>query len=134
MPCIATCKGAILQGVSLIAKIDFKLWEKMTDIILVYITTPNAEEAKKIASSLVQEKLAACANILPQISSVFYWDGALEQSNEALLLLKTSQEKFAALQQRVKELHSYELPCIVALPLSAGLPEYLNWIKQEIDR
>ncbi len=104
----------------------------MNEIILVYITTPNVAEAKKIASALVQEKLAACANILPQISSVFYWNGGLQETDESLLLLKTSQNKFTALQQRVKELHSYELPCIVALPITAGLPNFLAWVKQEV--
>ena len=104
----------------------------MNEIILVYITTPNEAEAKKIASSLVQEKLAACANILPQVSSVFYWNGKLQQKDESLLLLKTRQDKFLALQQRAKELHSYELPCIVGLPVSAGLPEFLSWVKQEV--
>ena len=104
----------------------------MSEIILVYITTPNVAEAKKIASALVQEKLAACANILPQVSSVFYWNGKLQETDESLLLLKTSQNKFSALQQRAKELHSYELPCIVALPITAGLPEFLTWVKQEV--
>lgn len=104
----------------------------MNEIFLVYITTPSLAEAKKIALALVQEKLAACANILPQISSVFYWNGELQESNESLLLLKTNQDKFPALQQRVRELHSYELPCIVALPVADGLPGFLAWVNQEV--
>lgn len=105
----------------------------MTGVLLVYITTPNQAEAKRIAKILIEEKLAACANILPAIESVYYWEGELEQSSESLLLLKTHTEVFESLMERAKELHPYELPCIVALPLCHGLPGFLNWVAEEVD-
>lgn len=105
----------------------------MTDVLLVYITTPTPEEAKRIAGVLIEEKLAACANILPAIDSLYYWKGELQQSKESLLLLKTHKELFESLMERAKELHMYELPCIVALPLSHGLPDFLNWVADEVD-
>ena len=100
----------------------------MSDILLVYITTPDPESARAIAEALVEEKLAACANIIPAINSVFYWDDKLRQSSESLLLLKTHQNRFDELTRRARELHPYELPCIVALPISAGLPDFLAWV------
>lgn len=103
----------------------------MTDILLVYITTPNKAEAKRIASELIKIKLAACANILDNVASIFYWGGELKEENECLLLLKTTKNKFPALMQKAKQLHSYELPCIVALPLADGLPAYLTWVEDE---
>lgn len=105
----------------------------MTDILLVYITTPNKKDAKRIATALIEEKLAACANILPEIESIYYWKGELQQTGECLLLLKTHKEVLDNLIERAKEIHPYELPCIVALPLSHGLPEFLNWVGDEVD-
>ena len=96
--------------------------------ILVYITTADRAEAEKIASALVEERLAACANILDGVQSIFHWQGKIENSREALCLLKTTKSNFAALNSRVLELHSYETPCVVALPLSDGNPSFLNWI------
>lgn len=105
----------------------------MTDVLLVYITTPTPEEAKRIAAVLIEEKLAACANILPVIDSLYYWKGELQQSTESLLLLKTHKKVLESLVERAGELHSYELPCIVALPLSNGLPDFLTWVAEEVD-
>ncbi len=104
----------------------------MLDTLLVYITTPDIEEAEAMATDLIAHKLAACANILPSIYSIFYWEGKLNKKTESLLLLKTTQEKFPHLMIRAKQLHSYKIPCIVAVPLESGLPDFLEWIKKEI--
>ena len=104
----------------------------MSDIVLVYITTPGHESAKKLAEILIEERLAACANILPDIESIFYWKGELHHKCESILLLKTHKSVFERLMQRAEELHEYELPCIVALPVSRGLPGFLDWVAGEV--
>lgn len=96
--------------------------------LLVYITTQDAQEAKTIATALVEGRLAACANIVPAIQSVFYWDHAVQCSEESLLVLKSTQDRFEALCEKVRALHSYTQPCIVALPIVAGAPDFLQWI------
>ncbi len=100
-------------------------------VVIVYITTSNAEEARSIAKAVVEERLAACANIIDNISSIYWWKGRIEEDSEALLLLKTPRAKVEALIARVKELHSYELPDITVIPLEGGLEEYLMWVKEE---
>ena len=99
---------------------------------LIYVTAPSSEEAKKIAEAVVTERLAACANILAGVTSVFHWEGKLCRENEAVLILKTTEEKTDALTARIKELHSYECPCVVVLPIEGGDPAFLEWIKREI--
>lgn len=101
---------------------------------IVYITTSDKREAEKIGETLVQERLAACANILPGMSSIYWWKGNLERSDETVLLLKTIQENTEAIIKRVKELHSYENPCVIVLPIQKGSQEYLDWIKEETKR
>lgn len=97
----------------------------------VYVTAPSVEEARKIALALVEERLAACANILPGMSSVYHWKGNIEQAEECVLILKTRADLFAALEKRVCELHSYETPCVTALPVLEGNKGYLDWIAAE---
>ena len=99
---------------------------------LIYVTAPSSEEAKKIAEAVVTERLAACANILAGVTSVFHWEGKLCRENEAVLILKTTEEKTDALTARIKELQSYECPCVVVLPIEGGDPAFLEWIKREI--
>jgi periplasmic divalent cation tolerance protein len=99
--------------------------------VLLYITASNPKEAKKIGKTLVRERLAACANIIAPISSVYWWKGKLEQGDEVLLIAKTKQRLAHKAIRRVKALHSYECPCIVALPVVAGNPAFLQWISDE---
>jgi periplasmic divalent cation tolerance protein len=99
---------------------------------LIYVTTPSREEAEKIAEAVVTERLAACANILDGVTSIFHWEGTLCRENEAVLILKTTEEKADALTARIKELHSYECPCIVTLPIERGNPAFLEWIEREV--
>ena len=95
---------------------------------LVYATTPDRKEAEKIAEAVVTERLAACANILDGVTSIFHWEGKLCRENEALLVLKTTEENTAVLTARIQELHSYECPCIVILPIEGGNPAFLEWL------
>jgi periplasmic divalent cation tolerance protein len=94
----------------------------------VYVTAGDPEEARRIARTVVEERLAACANILNPIESVFWWEGEVQQDSETALILKTSAERADDLTRRIKSLHSYECPCIVFLPIEKGFPDYLTWI------
>jgi len=96
--------------------------------LVVLVTAGTPEDAASIASALVEERLAACGNIIERIRSIYRWQGKIEDQPEALLVLKTRPELFEALRKRVVELHPYEVPEIIALPLAAGHPPYLDWI------
>jgi periplasmic divalent cation tolerance protein len=97
--------------------------------LLVLNTCPGSITAKKIANELVADHLAACVQIIPGIQSFFRWVGKVDIKEEHLLLIKTTAERYGAVQDRIKALHPYELPEIVAVPFSDGLPGYLAWIK-----
>ena len=97
----------------------------------VYITAESPEQAERIGRALVEERLAACANILPGMRSIYRWKGSVETAGETVLIAKTRTALTEALANRVKELHSYEVPCVVVLPVSDGLPEFLRWIDEE---
>jgi periplasmic divalent cation tolerance protein len=99
--------------------------------IVVLITVPSAEEAAKIAKVLVEERLAACANIVKDIRSVFRWEGKIEDDSEALMVLKTREALFEDLEKRVRELHSYSVPEVIALPIVKGSEAYLSWLQEE---
>ena len=95
----------------------------------IYITTKDEDEARKIGRTLVEEKLAACVNILP-IKSIYRWEGEIEEEGETAMLVKTRAELADKVIERVKELHSYEVPCIVSLSIDKGNPDYLKWIEE----
>lgn len=95
---------------------------------IVLTACPDAETAGRIARALVEERLAACVNILPPMRSVYRWKGQTEEASELLLVIKCSAARFPALRDRLRALHPYELPEIVAVPILDGLPEYLAWI------
>ena len=99
--------------------------------LMVEITAPSAEEAERIGRTLVEERLATCANLLPGVRSVFRWKGRIEEAAEAMLLVKTVAAALPALIDRVRSLHSYECPCIAAVPIVGGNPDYLAWIEAE---
>lgn len=129
----ASCKGIALAGAlsnNLTSKNYNKLCGKSKQFynILVYITTKNDEEALLIASSLIKAKLIACANILPAIKSIFYWENALQQEQETALIVKTTRDKLSQLCTKVITLHSYDCPCIVAVPIIAGNNDFLQWV------
>ena len=100
-----------------------------TGLRLLYVTTAKLDEAWSIGETLVTERLAACANVLPAMQSCFWWEGKLERANECVLILKTRQTLVESAVQRVRELHSYAVPCVVAVPVTGGNPDYLAWIE-----
>jgi periplasmic divalent cation tolerance protein len=97
-------------------------------VLLAFCTCPNEVVAEAIADILVGEKLAACVNLLPGIRSIYAWQGEIQRDAEVMLLIKTSTARFVALTQRLPELHPYDLPEIIAIPVSHGLPPYLEWV------
>ena len=103
----------------------------MTKYILVYVTVSSAEEAEKIATALVEQRLVACANIVPNIRSIFWWKKAIETEQEMLVMFKSRASLFPPIVQAVKSLHSYEVPEIIAMPIVLGSEEYLAWISSE---
>lgn len=99
-----------------------------TNCIIVTVTTPNKEEAEKIAQSLLNEKLIACANIINPITSFFFWSSKVERAEECLVVMKSRLDLFEELSERVKGLHSYEVPEILAVPIVKGSKAYLDWM------
>lgn len=97
--------------------------------IVVFITASSTKEAEKIADGLVDNKLAACVNIVPSVKSIYTWKGKKEKASEVLLIAKSKKEKFKRIIKQVKSLHSYEVPEIISIPISDGNKDYLDWIK-----
>ncbi len=102
----------------------------MADEIIVLITTASDSEAEKIARSLVDGRLVACANIVPGVRSLFFWDGKTQDERETLLICKSRLPLMNKIVQQVKALHSYSVPEIIALPIIAGSPDYLAWVRE----
>jgi periplasmic divalent cation tolerance protein len=104
------------------------------DVLVVLVTAPSAEKAAELGRALVSERLAACANVVPGIRSVYWWDGKVQDEPEALILLKTTRARFEELRDRVLALHPYQVPEVVALGIEAGSDRYLEWIARETGR
>jgi periplasmic divalent cation tolerance protein len=105
----------------------------MTDALVVFVTTGSAAEAEIIARTLVAERLAACVNILNPIRSIYRWEGNLQDDQEWLLVVKTNAAHFVALEERIRALHSYQVPEIIALPVVAGAEQSLRWVRKEVE-
>ena len=103
----------------------------MQEFIVVYVTAGSSTEGERLARALVEERLAACVNRIAPVHSFYRWEGKLEQSEEQLLIIKTQRRLFAALEKRVRELHSYAVPEIVALPIIDGSQDYLRWLSEQ---
>jgi periplasmic divalent cation tolerance protein len=103
------------------------------EFIAVLITAPTKEEAESLAGMMVREKLAACCNILPGITSIYEWEGKLEKSGECLIIAKTRADLFDALSKAVSEAHSYEVPEIIAVPIADGYKPYIDWLLANTD-
>ncbi len=99
-------------------------------IVLALSTFPDRETAQRICNQLVDEKFAACANILPGVESIYRWKGKLESANETLVFFKLTEDRQSAFQERLRSLHPYEVPEIIFLQISNGLPEYLRWVAE----
>ena len=102
--------------------------------IVVFMTAANGEEAARLADLLIGAHLAACVQILPEMESVYRWEGKIERQSEILLLAKTTRAKFEELEREVRALHSYETPEIIALPIVAGYGPYLDWLRESLKR
>jgi periplasmic divalent cation tolerance protein len=103
----------------------------MTEGILIFCTCGNQEEARRIAHTVVEERLAACVNIITGIQSVFRWEGEVTEAEELQLLIKTTEDRYPDLQRRIAELHSYDTPEIFAVPLTAVSDKYLAWLRAQ---
>ncbi len=103
----------------------------MSKFIEVYITAKDEKEAEKLGQILLKERLAGCINIFPNIKSSYWWKGKIENESEVLLIAKTKQELFQQLLSTVKKNHSYTVPCVNALPILEGNPDYLKWLDEE---
>jgi periplasmic divalent cation tolerance protein len=102
------------------------------EVLLVIVSVPDGETATRLATTLVEEGLAACVNQLPEVTSTYLWEGQLQTTTELLLLAKTARSRLAAFTNRVHALHPYELPEVVALPVCGGSQRYLDWVRQSV--
>jgi periplasmic divalent cation tolerance protein len=103
----------------------------MEQALLVITNLADAASARQLARALVEQRLAACVNMLPAVHSIYRWEGAVEEAAEVTLLIKTTTARYPALERAIQALHPYELPEVIAVPVSAGLPAYLGWIARE---
>ena len=103
----------------------------MQNVMLILTNAPDETTAHAIARVLVEQKLAACVNMLPGVRSVYRWQGAIEEAAEVTMLIKTTQERYADVESAIKLAHPYEVPEIIATPVMAGLPGYLGWVASE---
>ncbi len=99
-------------------------------VLLALSTFPDRETAQRISNQLITEKFAACANILPAVESIYRWKGKIETGNETLVFFKLSEDRQSAFQEKLRSLHTYEVPEIIFIPVSSGLPEYLRWVAE----
>jgi periplasmic divalent cation tolerance protein len=101
------------------------------DTSLIYVTAGSRDEASTLGRALVEARLAACANVLDGVTSMYWWQGAVQEEREAILICKTRSELVEAVVERIKQLHSYSCPCVVALPIAGGNGAFLDWIAAE---
>ena len=102
--------------------------KSLRQVLVILVTTANQEEAIKIARAMVSAKLAACANIIPSIQSVYRWKGKIVKEQEVLIILKSTKPRYHALEKAIKAMHSYKNPEILALPVNEGISQYLEWV------
>lgn len=107
-----------------------RLMTPENDFRLVLCTCPDQETGLTLATRLVEQRLAACVNLMPGLTSIYRWEDAVQREPEVLLLIKTRADRLQSLMETLRRLHPYDLPEIIAVPITAGLPEYLNWVSQ----
>lgn len=105
----------------------------MTDFLLVFTTFANEADAARVVRALVEERLAACGNILPSVRSIYRWKGRIEDQGEVMVLLKTRKQDWPALLSRLHEIHPYEVPECIAYRVAAGSPKYLAWLEESLE-
>ncbi len=104
----------------------------MTEAIVVLVTASSRDEASRLAEAVVGERLAACVNIVGGVRSIYRWQGEICDDEETLLVIKTRRDKFAAIEQRITDLHSYDVPEVIALPIEQGAASYLDWLVSQV--
>lgn len=102
----------------------------MDEVVIVYCTCPDKKVADSLAQLLLEARLAACINLIDSISAIYRWQGKIERSEEVLMMIKTTSKRYAALQVKLKKHHPYEIPEIIAVPVTHGLPDYLDWVRE----
>ncbi len=102
------------------------------DVYVVFCTVPDADTAKALARLLVKERLAACCNVVPGLTSIYRWEGEIQEDQERLLIIKTTQRAYGDLEKRLKELHPYDVPEIIALPVEQGNSDYIKWVNENV--
>jgi periplasmic divalent cation tolerance protein len=105
----------------------------MTDVLVVFCTCSDGDEASRIATVLIESHLAACVNILPEIKSVYRWQGSIETARETLLVIKTTQKRFEVLRDLIVSIHSYDTPEVLAVPVAEGWERYLSWVREGVE-
>jgi len=104
---------------------------KKSDIFIIYTTTSNREEAKRIARLLLEKRLVACVNIFPKVESIYWWMGKVEEAEETAMIAKTTESKVKEVIDAIKSMHSYEVPAIIAIPIFDGSDSYIKYVKEE---
>jgi periplasmic divalent cation tolerance protein len=104
----------------------------MTDAVIIFCTCGTHDEALSIANSLIEARLVACVNVLPPVQSIYRWHDKVETAQEILLLIKTTQERFPVVRDRITQLHSYDTPEIIAMPVVDGSDKYLAWLRDQV--
>jgi periplasmic divalent cation tolerance protein len=102
------------------------------EIYMIYTTTKDGDEARRIGEHLVKQGLAACVNIFDRMNSIYTWEGALQHDTEAVMIAKTVKAKVTAIIETVREMHSYDCPCVLALPVADGNPDFMGWIAGQV--
>ena len=103
------------------------------EVVTLLTAAPGMEEAQRIARALVSERLAACANIIPEVSSIYWWEGQVQDEQEAMLIIKTTPAQVDALEARLVELHPYDVPELLSIPVTGGHPPYIAWVGSEVE-
>jgi len=106
----------------------------MKNFVMAYITAKDKAQALSIGRALVEERLAACVNVIDNMASIYRWEGEINEDHEAVLIAKTSAEKFEPLTERVKQLHTYTCPCVISIPITGGNKEYLDWLDESMKK
>ena len=104
----------------------------MTDVVLILTTVPDDSRGETLAQTLVEERLAACVNLLPTMTSIYRWRDAVERDAERQMIVKTTRDRIAAVRERIGQLHSYELPELIVLNVEDGSDPYLNWVRESV--
>ncbi|THJ23784.1 MAG: divalent-cation tolerance protein CutA [Nitrospira sp. CG24D] len=103
-----------------------------SEVIIVFVTVPGLREGSRISKAILTSRLAACVNVIPGVQSMYQWKGKIVREKEAMLVMKTTRARYQKLEQKIKQLHPYEVPEVIAMPLICGSPQYIEWVKREV--